>query len=75
MNKLQNLASGAIGAGTVSITATHLPAWAIVLCVAGLVFVITIQTLVPQNSRDRLHWWRDLLRISRTQRPPDPPQS
>ncbi len=63
-----------LGAGVMSITATHLPTWAIVFCVAGSFLVVTIQTLVPQNSRDRLHWWRGLLSTARTPGPPGPPQ-
>ncbi|WP_217547678.1 hypothetical protein [Streptomyces sp. GbtcB6] len=71
--------SGAGGLGGVLVS--HLagaPWWAIIGCIVLLLVVVGVQSVFPQDSADRLAWWKDRRRYqARRDRPPAalPPQT
>lgn len=60
------------GASVTGLTLLQLPPWCVVICVLVWGFLAGLRTVMPQNSHDRLHWWRDRRHHSSTcpTRPP-----
>ncbi|GGU82699.1 hypothetical protein GCM10010211_55920 [Streptomyces albospinus] len=71
-----NLACAATSAPPAALGAAGAPWWALVIASLPGTAVLILQALLPQNSRDRLEWWRDRRRHrehlaqSRARRPP-----
>lgn len=55
--------------GPIGLSKAGAPWWAVLVLTAFLsvlaLSAICVQTLIPQNSRDRLAWWRDRRRCQR----------
>jgi hypothetical protein len=63
------LIAGTAATGTLTALAiAHAPWWAIFVAAAGGTAVGVVQMVFPQDSRDRLDWWRDRRRYQERRR-------
>ena len=65
-------APASLGLSALAVALADGPWWIVALLICAVSFITLVQTVFPQESADRLEWWRDRRRTrARAQAPPN----